>query len=61
MLVLSRKPGEAVAIGDQVTVHVQRLQCGRVVLAFDAPRDVRIRRAEQLPRDVAQQDGGQPQ
>ena len=48
MLVLSRKPGEKVVIGGGVTVTVVEVRGGRVRLAFDAPDQVRILRAELL-------------
>ncbi len=46
MLVLSRKVGEKIVIGDGITVTVQRVAGGRVSLAIEAPRDVRILRGE---------------
>jgi carbon storage regulator len=46
MLVLSRKPGEQVVFGNGITLTVVEVRGGRVRLAFDAPDQVRIRRAE---------------
>lgn len=46
MLVLTRKIGERVAIGDDVEVVVQRVTGGRVLLGVQAPRTVSIRRDE---------------
>jgi carbon storage regulator CsrA len=46
MLVLSRKPGEKVVIGNGITVTVVEVRGNRVRLAFDAPDQVRILRAE---------------
>jgi carbon storage regulator len=46
MLVLSRKPGEKVVIGNGITVTVVGVKGNRVRLAFDAPDQVRILRAE---------------
>src|SRR5436190_6148316 len=46
MLVLTRKPGEAVTIGHDVEVYVVGVKSGRVKLGFRAPRDVAIQRAE---------------
>jgi len=46
MLVLTRKVGESIQIGDHVTVVVQRISGNRVALSFEAPRDVRILRGE---------------
>ena len=42
MLVLSRKIGERIQIGDDVTLIVSKIDAGRVKLAFDAPREVSI-------------------
>ncbi len=46
MLVLSRKVGERILIGDNVMVEVRRVAGNRVTLALDAPRNVRILRGE---------------
>jgi carbon storage regulator len=46
MLVLSRKAGEKILIGDGITVVVNRVAGGRVTLAIDAPNSVRILRGE---------------
>ena len=48
MLVLSRRPGEQVVIGNGITVTVVKVRGDRVRLAFDAPDQVRIMRAELL-------------
>jgi carbon storage regulator len=48
MLVLSRKPGEQVVIGGGITVTVVSVIANKVRLAFDAPDQVRILRAELL-------------
>jgi carbon storage regulator len=46
MLVLTRKIGEKVVIGNGITVTVVRSEGGRVRLGIDAPGDVRILRGE---------------
>ena len=46
MLVLSRKAGEQVCIGDSVVVTVVAVRNGQVRLAFDAPSGVAIDREE---------------
>jgi len=46
MLVLSRKAGESIRIGDDITVKVVETRGGRVRLAIDAPKDVDIHREE---------------
>lgn len=49
MLVLSRKIGEKVIIGDGITVVVKRILGQRVTFGIEAPETVRIVRGE-LPR-----------
>jgi len=46
MLVLSRKVGERIHIGNDVFVEVRRLAGNRVTLAINAPKSVRILRGE---------------
>ena len=46
MLVLSRKVGEKVWVGNQITMSVVEINGNRVRLAFDAPDQVRILRSE---------------
>lgn len=46
MLVLSRKVGEKIRVGSNITIEVRRVAGNRVSLAIDAPLDVRIVRDE---------------
>jgi len=46
MLVLSRKMGDKILIGDTITIVVNRVSRNRIALAIDAPADVRIVRGE---------------
>lgn len=46
MLVLSRKMGERIHIGEDIFVEVRRVAGNRVTLAICAPKDVRILRGE---------------
>lgn len=46
MLVLTRKIGEAIQFGDNVTVEVLEVRGGRVRLGITAPSDVGIQRRE---------------
>jgi carbon storage regulator CsrA len=46
MLVLSRKIGEKLVIGDNITVVVSKIAGNRVTLGIEAPGDVRIVRGE---------------
>ena len=50
MLVLTRKPGEKVLIGDGIGVTVAEVKGNKVRLAFEAPDDVLILRAELASR-----------
>jgi carbon storage regulator len=46
MLVISRKVGESIAIGDSITITVVQTQRGRVRLGVQAPPGVLILRQE---------------
>jgi carbon storage regulator len=46
MLVLTRKVGEKIRIGDNVTVTLVRIQGDKVRLGIEAPRDVPVHREE---------------
>ncbi len=46
MLVLTRKPGEAIHIGDDIYIKVSEVSGNRVKLCIDAPKIMRILRAE---------------
>lgn len=46
MLVLQRKRGEAICVGDDIKVIVTFIGEGKVKIGIDAPRDVRILREE---------------
>ncbi len=46
MLVLSRKEGETIVIGDRIRVTIDRISGGRVRLAVEAPPEVSIDRKE---------------
>lgn len=46
MLVLTRKVGESILLGDDVVVRVVRLDRGSVALGFTAPKHVHILREE---------------
>lgn len=46
MLVLSRKQGEKLLIGDGITMVVSTIGRNRVVVGIEAPADVRVIRGE---------------
>jgi len=51
MLVLSRKTGEKIRIGDNVTVTIVRIGPNNVRLGIEAPRDLNIVREELCGRE----------
>ena len=46
MLVLTRKPGEGIIIGDSVTIRIIEVKSGSIRIGIDAPGDTRIYRQE---------------
>ena len=48
MLVLSRRPGESVVLGDDITITVLEVRGDVIRIGIDAPRSVRVHRAELL-------------
>ncbi len=46
MLVLSRKEGEKLVIGENITLVVSKISGNRVTLGIEAPVDVKIMRGE---------------
>ncbi len=49
MLVLTRKPGEKIHIGNDIILTVLEVQGSRIRVGIDAPDDVRVLRAELCP------------
>jgi carbon storage regulator len=46
MLVMTRRPGDQVAIGDGIVVKVLEIKGDRVRLGIDAPADVKVTAVE---------------
>ena len=46
MLILTRRPGESVKIGDDITVTVLRIKGNQLRLGFTAPEHVTVHREE---------------
>jgi carbon storage regulator len=49
MLVLSRKLGEKICIGNNICITVVDIDRGKIRLGIEAPRDVPVFRQELLP------------
>jgi carbon storage regulator len=58
MLVLTRKPGQSIMIGDGVEVQVLSVAGEKVRLGISAPRDVSIFRNEVYERIESERSGG---
>lgn len=52
MLVLSRKRGESIQIGDGIVITILDVRPSRTRLGIDAPLSVRVQREEVSPRAV---------
>ena len=61
MLVLSRKNGERIHIGDDIFIEVRRVAGSRVTLAVNAPRDLRVLRGELLEAAKSFEEPTSPQ
>ncbi len=46
MLILTRKSGEMVAIGDEIKVYIQEVRGNQVKIGIKAPPDVTVHREE---------------
>jgi len=48
MLILTRKKGESIAIGDNIQIQVLNVKGGQVRIGIDAPREVKVNREERM-------------
>jgi carbon storage regulator len=60
MLVLSRKRGEKIMIGETITVMVIDVRGDKVRLGIEAPAGVRIDREEVRAARLAEREGKEP-
>ncbi|HEX4299713.1 MAG TPA: carbon storage regulator CsrA [Gammaproteobacteria bacterium] len=58
MLILTRRVGETLMIGDEVTVTVLGVKGNQVRLGVNAPRTVAVHREEIYERIRREQEGG---
>ncbi len=56
MLILTRKVGESIMIGESVEVKVLGLRAGQVKIGIEAPKDLRVHREEIFNRIRAEQE-----
>ncbi|WP_411358940.1 carbon storage regulator CsrA [Pseudidiomarina salilacus] len=56
MLILSRKIGESLKIGDEVTVTIADVRGSQIRLQIEAPREVAVHREEVYYRIQAEQN-----
>jgi carbon storage regulator len=60
MLILTRRVGETVMIGNEVTVTVLGVKGNQVRLGINAPKDVAVHREEIFERIKAERSEGEP-
>jgi len=56
MLILTRKSGETITIGDDIHIRVLGVKGGQVRIGVDAPREVSVNR-EELSERTRAEDG----
>lgn len=61
MLILRRRAGETLLIGENITLRVLETSDGSVRLAIDAPREVKILRGELVQAADANRDAANEQ
>lgn len=54
MLVLNRKPGESIIVGDNIEIKILEIQDGKIKIGIEAPKDVTILRKEVYDEVIAE-------
>jgi carbon storage regulator len=60
MLVLSRKLGEKIVIGDNIMVTIVKIDRNQIRIGIEAPHDVPVYREEIAPQRSSKTPAGQP-
>ena len=60
MLILTRRPGESLKVGDTITVKILAIKGDQVCVGIKAPPDVEIDREEIYERKRRQRKSGVP-
>ena len=61
MLILSRRTGETIMVGDEVTITVLGIDGNQVRIGINAPREIAVHREEIYKRILAEQGDGPEQ
>jgi len=52
MLVLTRKLGEAILIGDNVKISILEIEGDKIRIGIDAPREIKVMREELITQTI---------
>lgn len=50
MLILSRRSGESIRIGDEVTITILQIKGGQIKIGINAPKEIAVHREEVFQR-----------
>lgn len=56
MLILTRRPGESISVGDDITVTVLSINGNQARIGIDAPRNIEIERDDIKHRPTTQEE-----